>query len=394
MALAGTLKDFGIADILQLIGQQQKTGVLYVKSKNEEVEVSFQNGEIVRSLSRTRKHRERIGAMMVNASMITQEVLDHCLEIQKRTLKRIGDILVAEGEISGAQLREMMQLQTTETIFKLFEWNAGTYEFTQQDVELDPGQAPPIRPEAVLMEGFRRIDEWPLIRKRVTSMNMSFERARALDLGSQQADDVDAAFDAVLGGGSPAPSDSSVRSVGPQERLVFALAEKDVTVQRLCDLSRLGEFETCKALFNLLDTGFLKGVAPRKGAPVQTERRPGPSVQIGRFFGGTAVQVGLGLALFVGICAALRASEDPVKVSVAAIPLESDGTAKLFADSQMSRISSALELFRISHGKYPDTLNDLVIDDIVPGEELRYPFETQYHYRAIGDSYILLPPLR
>ncbi|RME22700.1 MAG: DUF4388 domain-containing protein, partial [Deltaproteobacteria bacterium] len=29
MALKGTLKDFGIADIFQLISQQTKTGVLY-----------------------------------------------------------------------------------------------------------------------------------------------------------------------------------------------------------------------------------------------------------------------------------------------------------------------------------------------------------------------------
>ena len=49
MALTGTLKDFGIADILQLIGQQQKTGVLYLKSKEQEVQVFFRDGAIVRA---------------------------------------------------------------------------------------------------------------------------------------------------------------------------------------------------------------------------------------------------------------------------------------------------------------------------------------------------------
>ena len=43
MALKGTLKDFGIADILQLIGQQQKTGTLHLKAREEEVHVSFNN---------------------------------------------------------------------------------------------------------------------------------------------------------------------------------------------------------------------------------------------------------------------------------------------------------------------------------------------------------------
>ena len=39
MALKGTLKDFGIADILQLIGQQQKTGTLHLQGRDQEVHV-------------------------------------------------------------------------------------------------------------------------------------------------------------------------------------------------------------------------------------------------------------------------------------------------------------------------------------------------------------------
>ena len=35
MALQGTLKDFGIAEILQLIGQQAKSGVLHLKSRDQ-----------------------------------------------------------------------------------------------------------------------------------------------------------------------------------------------------------------------------------------------------------------------------------------------------------------------------------------------------------------------
>ena len=46
MALQGTLKDFGIADILQLIGQQQKTGTLIVRSKEQVVQVGFVDEKI------------------------------------------------------------------------------------------------------------------------------------------------------------------------------------------------------------------------------------------------------------------------------------------------------------------------------------------------------------
>ena len=62
MALAGTLKDFGIADILQLIAQQQKTGVLHLRSKDE-VKVGFVDGAIVSAESVSKKKRDLFGHM-------------------------------------------------------------------------------------------------------------------------------------------------------------------------------------------------------------------------------------------------------------------------------------------------------------------------------------------
>ena len=47
MALKGTLKDFGIADILQLIAQQAKSGELSVRTRGQQVTVWFVGGNIV-----------------------------------------------------------------------------------------------------------------------------------------------------------------------------------------------------------------------------------------------------------------------------------------------------------------------------------------------------------
>ena len=41
MALAGTLKDFGLPDIVQLIGLQRKTGTLHLETPGEKVKVIF-----------------------------------------------------------------------------------------------------------------------------------------------------------------------------------------------------------------------------------------------------------------------------------------------------------------------------------------------------------------
>ena len=126
MALKGTLKDFGIADILQLIGQQQKTGILSLTNKGESVNVSFKDGNIVRAESTSRNRKDLIGSMLVVANLITEAQLEFALETQKRTLQRLGDVLVGQGSVSLEKFRSMVALQTSETLFKLFAWKSGT----------------------------------------------------------------------------------------------------------------------------------------------------------------------------------------------------------------------------------------------------------------------------
>src|SRR2546423_1556723 len=160
MALKGTLKDFGIADILQLIGQQQKTGMLHLKSHEQRVQISFKDGAIVRAESATRNKKDLIGAMLARAEIISDSQLQLALDMQKRTLQRLGDVLVTLKAISAEKFQQMVQLQTTETLYKLFAWKTGNYEFEQADVGAD-ASVPPLRAESVLMEGFRLVDEWP-----------------------------------------------------------------------------------------------------------------------------------------------------------------------------------------------------------------------------------------
>src|SRR5512133_3895602 len=181
MALTGTLKDFGIAEILQLIGQQAKSGVLHLESRDDEIHIAIADGSVVRAASAGRKARERLGPMLVRAALITCEERDYALDLQKRSLRRLGDILVELGFVSKTDLKEMTALQTTETVYRLFHWKSGTYEVVPGGVEWDAESVTPLRAESVLMEGFRQGDEWPMVRRRITSTAMTFERAREME---------------------------------------------------------------------------------------------------------------------------------------------------------------------------------------------------------------------
>jgi len=265
VALKGTLKDFGIAEILQLIGQQAKSGVLHLESRDDVIHITMADGNVVRAESAGRKAREKLGTLLVRAELITPQELEYALDIQKRTLRRLGDILVELGSVSVGDLREMTALQTTETVYKLFHWKTGTYAFEPGEVEWDPATVTPLRAESVLMEGFRQVDEWPLVRKKITSMALTFERLRALEPERQKPireDELDAALGALdgIGGGEDEEDDGgrAELAVGRNERRVYELAIEGRPVAAIVDLSRLGEFETCKSLQNLVNLGYLR----------------------------------------------------------------------------------------------------------------------------------------
>lgn len=400
MALKGTLKDFGIADILQLIGQQQKTGVLHLSNRKDEVHIAFKDGNVVRAESATRRKKELLGGMLVRAELITERMLEEALQEQRRTLKRLGDILVANGAISRELLREMAQLQTTETLYRLFAWKSGTYAFEVVDVEYDAETITPLRSESVLMEGFRQVDEWPVIRKRISSTGMTFERLKELKPQAAAApeDEFDAAFDDAFDESGPdAREEGEFRSIGENERRIFELVEPGRDVQKLIDLSRLGEFETCKALNNLVNLGYLKPIpAVNRGEVLGTVRER---------FADRLVAVAGRVAMTIVLAAALALVA--VRVDFEALTRGGVG-GRRFADpaaqrfvarAQLTRIRAAIDIYTVERGERPESLEALVEAGILRGEDLRYPWTEPYYYRrgekGSGEqSYLLLPPLR
>src|SRR5512140_1204053 len=131
MALSGTLKDFGIADILQLIGHQTKTGRLTLKASQEEVEVFFVDGNVVFASEKARNSRNLLGGLLLRADLLSQDQLDEALATQQRTLKRLGDVLVESGALTRTQLAQIMRLQTTETLYRPLSWPTGAYASAQ-----------------------------------------------------------------------------------------------------------------------------------------------------------------------------------------------------------------------------------------------------------------------
>ncbi|ADO73354.1 DUF4388 domain-containing protein [Stigmatella aurantiaca] len=390
MALQGTLKDFGIADILQLIGQQQKTGQLYLESKEQEVNVFFKDGNIVRVESITRKKKDLIGNMLVRAEIITETQLEDSLETQRRTLKRLGDVLVSSGAITADRFKKMMQLQATETLYRLFSWDAGTYAFKAEPVESDTEAITPLRAESVLMEGFRMVDEWPVIRKKINRLDMTFECLKPLPPPVNSEPDFDAAFDDAFAEKKKDENKGDFKSVGDSERRVYEVIAPDRDVRKLIDVSCLGEFETCKALLNLINLQYVRPFYPEGQAP--SAGGAGVLAKVGRSLGRVgASMAALGAILFLAVQIVGFLSP----TAKAASSFDDPGAQRFVSRAQLKRIEAAVEVFRLEKGEVPERLDALVEAGLLKPEELHYPWREPYYYRRLASrEFVLLPPLQ
>ena len=134
MALEGRIKDFGLADIFQLIHLQKKTGVLTVKNDRQKVTTLFEEGMVVGADTNDREPGDRMGELLVGTGKLTSAQLHEALKLQQQHGGKFGKILEGKGWIKKEELGKILQLQVQETIYRLFSWQEGQYAFEPKSV--------------------------------------------------------------------------------------------------------------------------------------------------------------------------------------------------------------------------------------------------------------------
>lgn len=231
MAIKGSLKEASLPDVLQLLALGQKSGCLSIADRQNFGYIYFDRGRICYASIVNR--RDRLGDILVKNGKITQAQLDAAVEAQARQRDRkLGEILIQQRAISQAELERYMRVQIEESVYFLFTWSQGTFNF---EADVRPERQDflvSINPESLLLEGARRVDEWSVIEKKVPSFDLIF----------------------VVDRDRLAISESALTDV--QQRLLPIVdGRRDVT--RLLEDSGLSEFEVGKALYGLVTAGLV-----------------------------------------------------------------------------------------------------------------------------------------
>lgn len=242
IALQGDLGEFGVSDLFSLLHMGRRTGLLLVSSDGVRKRVYFRQGEIV--FANSSAPADRLGPRLLRLGKIDAVALA-AAEASFGSGSRFGAHLLALGAIDSATLRWALCDQVEETVYSIFRWTEGMFVFFHGDWAPRDVAEFSIDSNHVLLEGFRRLDEWSRIERRLRSRGVVLRRSEV----------------AV-----PA-------NLEPRLRTLLRLADGRNSLAEIVRSAGDSEFETCRGLYTLLQAGLVEVADDLvEGAPVAPER--------------------------------------------------------------------------------------------------------------------------
>jgi hypothetical protein len=361
VALHGNLRDFGIGEVFQLIGQQQKTGVLDVTGSRERVRIAFERGSVVWGEPAGPYEHASLGDLLVRSGMVPAERM---LKLERGVQEGEGDLpalIRRSGELGDAQLEEAIALLTQNTVFSLLRWTQGSFHFTSQPIG---GEGDAIRgtpAEQILMDGLRMVDEW-----------------RTFDPDARDLDTIWRPSEAFAVFRESAAAEPAAR-IARAERL-FSLIDGRASGRRAIELARHGDFEGGYWLSRLRRAGVIEPAARPAASPPRRVRFslsgvPLASLRVAAPFGLAALAL---LALL-----AQHGSERELTAERAALERAAQRSF------ERALLRNAVEAYRFRHGRWPDDLAQAAraLPDPVATDEAG-----AYYFARRGDNFVVLLP--
>ncbi|MEO8846158.1 MAG: DUF4388 domain-containing protein [Kofleriaceae bacterium] len=240
--LRGDLRVVPLAEVLQLLDVQEQSGVLTVERSGARVDIYFRRGRVDQAIADGVPDEFLLGRFVTDAELMTRADFEGFLESratppgQKAGQRLIGQQLVKLAHLADPDLKACLTRQSSELIYEILRWRHGRFRFSA-GMELPPpviDAALGLDVEAVLMEGYRRVDEWHLIERAIDNFDVVFLR-----------------------------NEDSVAQMGRgrltrEELAVLELVSGKNTVKDIVRKSRMGSFEVSKMLYRLLSIKLVR----------------------------------------------------------------------------------------------------------------------------------------
>ncbi len=238
MPLKGSLRDFSLPDLFQLIHFGKKNGTLVIANGDSMGYVCFRNGNVFFATHNWK--RPPLGERLVEAGMVAPEQIQEALELQATSRKdqRVGNILVELGYLKREALEVFVEEHIRDAVFNLLRWTEGDFDFDPDQIFPEEDIGLSMSTEDLIMEGSRRLEEWSRLEKKVPSLDAVFELTAEAEVGL------------------------SGMNLTAEERLVLDQVDGESSVRDIIDNSGQSALVTFKALYGLVTAKVITLTGP------------------------------------------------------------------------------------------------------------------------------------
>jgi len=316
MAFTGNIADWSLADILQVVASERKSGLLNLAHPDgSTIEFEFREGQIVRATDRPESGQHGgFTAFLTETGHITPDQIRAVARLREETKDDELEALERAGILDTPAHEGAFGAYCQELVYRALTWREGDYRFTARARSGSPAARKHVLSiDALLMEGMRRIDEAPRIQEIVLPETV-FERAA---------------------------DPRSVAGLGRRENALIALVDGAKDARTLGHLAHLTEYEAGELLYNLHEAGLIR--ARRSADPLVldlVEDAPSATSELARL---------VRLVLILGVMGGSLFLSWQRRTAIAGSPQVSSTIQPRMAEAE----AFARELFRAYAGREP-----------------------------------------
>ena len=223
LTIRGSVENTSVPELLRSLLVSRETGVLTFRNTVATKSIYVKDGRVVYAASTD--VNERLGeVLLVEGKISVRQYLEASRMI--RPGKRLGALLVEMEALQPEELIPAVEHQVKEVIMDLFSWSVGDYEMVIKENDPDNLITLNISTENLILEGIRRGRAWSQVLHGVGDLDAVYAPTGNTDI----------LYKLELSG---------------EEQEVLAHVNGRSTVEQICEVSYLTNFETYRILWAL-----------------------------------------------------------------------------------------------------------------------------------------------
>jgi hypothetical protein len=378
MALQGSLDDFNILNILQMIKLEGKTGRLTLTDSDELVKITFDSGSIIFAEISPAKEEGRLKGTLISNRILDAQAWNEVKKEHEDKLKPFWEIL--SKQMPAQTLVELIRRHILDNVYYSLRWKRGNYEFTpMKGIKYNEKVMTPMDVDAVLMEGCRIADEWPRITASIPPLStfivkniLGEDEYDSLNLKAPEGTgpDFKSSIECdILNARGVSLSDSQIN--------ILSVMGSGKTITDIMDSARQGHFSSITAVKSLLTLGIIKPATRKKDTTIALDHTGGAARYV--------TMIVLAAALGGGI--SWQALSWPKQMEIRKAGVTQLNTAQ--ARVTLKRIERALKTHIALRGTPPSSLAELARNGALAASDLSDPWGNPYQFMVRQDRFTL-----